>query len=490
MNKYGLGRGTCVLFLLWAGAAVALPAQTFTTLHNFNKRAGSAPLGGLIQGSNGDFYGTTKYGGVSKHMFCTRGGCGIVFEMAPAGKLTVLHNFCSESTCQDGNEPIAGLVQGADGKYYGTTSVPFGDGTVFSITADGALTTLYTFDGSNGAPPDSPLVQRAGGKFYGTSSGRGDFGDGTVSSITAAGALETLSSFDGTNGAVPYGGLIQGMDGNFYGTTETGGTMNDGTVFSMTPGGALTTLYSFCSKSNCKDGSGPKGGLVQGADGNFYGTTFNGGRSKCANGCGTIFKISPAGQLTTLYSFCSLDGCTDGGAPQAGLVQGTDGNFYGTTTASGGVCSATAMKCGTIFRITPGGVLTALHNFDFADGANPTAALIQGTDGNFYGTTSQGGVSADCGAGGCGTIFSLSVGLGPFVETVPASGKVGAAIRILGTNLQGATSVTFNGTPAIFIVKSKSEITTNVPSGATTGTLLVVTPSGTLASNVSFRVTS
>jgi uncharacterized repeat protein (TIGR03803 family) len=488
MSRFNWGMKTCGIFLLWAGAAGVLPAQTFTTLHNFNKRAGTSPLGGLVQGSNGNFYGTTKFGGVSKHMFCTRGGCGIVFEIAPAGKLTVLHNFCSETTCSDGNEPIAGLIQGTDGKYYGTTSVPFGDGTVFSITANGALTTLYTFDGGNGAPPDSPLVQSANGKFYGTSSRRGDFNEGTVSSITAAGALKTLHSFDGTDGAFPYGGLVQGSDGNFYGTTETGGTMNDGTVFSMTPGGTLKTLYSFCSESNCKDGNQPQGGLVQGSDGNFYGTTFNGGRSKCANGCGTVFKVSPSGQLTTLYSFCSLDGCTDGGAPEAGLVQGTDGNFYGTTTASGGVCSSTGESCGTIFRITPGGVLTALHSFGFADGAYSTAALVQGTDGRFYGTTSQGGVSNDCGAGGCGTIFSMLVGLGPFVKTLPVSGDVGARVRILGTDLTGATSVTFNGTAATFTVVSASEITTTVPTGATTGKVKVTTPHGTLKSNVPFRV--
>jgi uncharacterized repeat protein (TIGR03803 family) len=138
--------------------------------------------------------------------------------------------------------------------------------------------------------------------------------------------------------------------------------------------------------------------------------------------------------------------------------------------------------------ITPGGALTTLHSFDFADGAYPKAALIQGTDGSFYGTTSQGGVSADCGAGGCGTIFSLGVGLGPFVETVPTSGGIGAAIRILGTNLHGATSVTFNGTAATFTVNSKFEIITAVPAGATTGMVQVVTPSGTLRSNAPFTV--
>ena len=195
-----------------------------------------------------------------------------------------------------------------------------------------------------------------------------------------------------------------------------------------------------------------------------------------------MFKITPAGTLTTLYSFCSEAYCSDGAYPSASqpLARGTDGNFYGTTFM-GGTGSA-----GTLFEVTPEGTLTTLHSFCYSiscrDGAGPDAGLMQATDGNFYGTASQGGL-------GSGTAFSLSVGLGPFVETVPTAGKVGTKVIILGNNLKGTTSVAFNGTEAKFEVVSDTEITTSVPGGATTGYVTVTTPKRKLQSNVVFRVT-
>ena len=216
------------------------------------------------------------------------------------------------------------------------------------------------------------------------------------------------------------------------------------------------------------DGRAIVSGLVEASDGNFYGTASLGG----ANGYGTVFTITPAGTLTTLHSFDATDGAT----PNA-LVLGTDGNFYGTTISGG------ANIDGTIFEITPQGTLITLHNFDGSDGADSFAGLVQATDGNFYGTTRLGGSKSD------GTVFRLTVGLGPFVKTVPAAGKVGASVKILGTNLTGATSVSFNGVAAAFTLRAPSAITTTVPAGATTGTVQVITPSGTLLSNVVFRVT-
>jgi uncharacterized repeat protein (TIGR03803 family) len=177
--------------------------------------------------------------------------------------------------------------------------------------------------------------------------------------------------------------------------------------------------------------------------------------------------------VTTLHSF----NCTDGNAPDGGLVQSTDGSFYGTTF-SGGANSF----YGTVFKITPSGMLTTLHNFDGTDGDHSYAALVQATNGSFYGITSSGG------ALGAGTVFSLSVGLGQFVVTQPTSGTIGAAVNILGTNLTGAISVTFNGTAAAFTVVSRSLITTTVPTGATTGRVRVTNPGGTLSSNVPFTV--
>jgi uncharacterized repeat protein (TIGR03803 family) len=269
-----------------------------------------------------------------------------------------------------------------------------------------------------------------------------------------------LHSFDGTDGAEP-NGLVQGTDGNFYGTTYTGGDIAEplGTVFKITSSGTFTSLLSF----NGAEGGSPTAGLVQGANGNFYSTTST-----------TFFEITPSGTLTTLHTFNGMDGS---GNSARGLVLGADGNFYGITGVGG------ANGYGTVFKMTPSGALTMLHSFDdLTDGQDPGPALVQDTNGNFYGTAALGGASDH------GTIFSLAVGWGPFVETLPTSGTVGAAVMILGTNLTGATAVTFNGTAAVFKMVSASEITTTVPSGATTGEVQVMTPSGTLSSNVSFRV--
>jgi uncharacterized repeat protein (TIGR03803 family) len=276
-------------------------------------------------------------------------------------------------------------------------------------------------------------------------------------------------------------------------------------VFKITPGGTLTTLYSFCSPDtypNCPDGTGPFAGLVQAANGDFYGTTFYGGNfspDAAPHGGGTIFKITASGALTTLYAFCSQSLCTDGANPFAGLVQATDGNLYGAASKGG------AYGQGTIFEIapSPSDTLTTLYSFcsqgvypDCTDGAVP-GALVQGTNGTFYGATVYGGVDAPnsyCAyiAYECGTVFSLSTGLAPFVETQPTSGKAGTVVTILGTDLTGASSISFNGVPAVFGVSSRpgnvTAIATVVPAGASTGTVEVVTPNGTLSSNVPFRV--
>ena len=226
------------------------------------------------------------------------------------------------------------------------------------------------------------------------------------------------------NSVIYPSGLVQGTDGNFYGTTIFGG-LGRGTVFKYTTiGGTLTTLYSFCSQSACSDGSGPCcQALVQGTDGNFYGTTETGGGNRgggdCPQGCGTVFKITPEGTLTTLHSF----DFTDGAQPEYALLQASDGNFYGTTFGGG------AVGAGTIFRITPKGALTTLYNagaaVGFPDGAYPTG-LVQATNGKFYGTMVEGGTTGD------GTVYSLSVGLGPFVEALPMVGPDGAAVEISG----------------------------------------------------------
>jgi uncharacterized repeat protein (TIGR03803 family) len=305
MSKVSLWKTIFFLCVFCAVEAIGSPAQTLTTLHSFDYTDGAFPGNegaGLVQATDGNFYGTTHTGGAHSD--------GTVFKITSGGTLTTLYSFCSQTNCADGSSPYAGLVQATNGNFYGTT--PYGgaqglegDGTVFKITPGGTLTTLHSF---NGYPSD---------------------------------------------GSHPYAELIQATDGNFYGTTQSGGAnlfegSGAGTVFKITSSGKLTVLYSFCSQAGCTDGRGPRAGLVQATDGNLYGTTVFGG----AGGCGTVFKITPGGTLTTLHSFDGVDGCV----PEAGLVQATGGNFFGTTHEGG------TQSVGTVFKITLGGTLTTLYS--------------------------------------------------------------------------------------------------------------------------------
>ena len=442
-------------------------AATFTTLHSFDSTDGATPYGGLVRATNGRLYGVTFEGG---------NGDGTIYMIDTGGTLTSLYSFCPQTSCADGANPNGWLIQDTQGDLYGATydEGANGCGTVFKITPTGTLTTLHSFDSRDGCASSSGLVQ-VGGALYGVT-GAGGGGGGTVFKMTAAGKLTTLHSFayDSADGSAP-SGLIQATDRNLYGATYQGGK-GYGTIFEITPAGKLTTLYKFCSQANCTDGSNPASGPIQASDGNFYGTTTTGG----VNGYGTVFKLTAAGKLITLHAF---DG-TDGSTPSARLLQATDGNLYGTTVDGG---TGAPLYPGTIFRITTSGTLTTLYNFcsqsSCTDGSYPYGAMIQDTDGAFYGTTIAGG------ANGHGTIFKLSVGLGPFVETQPTSGTIGAAVKILGNNLTGTTSVFFNDAAASFTIVSTSEIETTVPTGASTDYVDVVTPSGTLQSNEVFTVT-
>ena len=400
-------------------------------------------------------------------------GSGTVFKITAAGKLTTLYSFCSQANCGDGLAPQGGLVLGRDGNFYGTTSQrgANGDfGTVFKITPRGTLTTLHSFNLADGAYPLAGLVQGRDGDFYGATSSGPTSNHGTLFRITSAGSLTTLHVFDGTDGSQPLNTLIQGADGNLYGTTPYGAGY--GTIFKITPSGRLTILHRF----NVTDGAFPYCALLQAADRNFYGTTSGGGdTSKCYNrGCGTIFKITPNGTLTTLHNFDSTEGAT----PFAGLIQATDGNFYGTTYGGGNDGG-----WGVVFKITTSRVLTTLHSFDGNDGGQPFGPLAQATNGNLYGTATSG-----LGIASRGTIFDIATGFRPFVSFVSNSGKVGQVAGILGQGFTGTTGVSFNGAPAQFIVKSATFITATVPAGATTGFVKLITPSGRLTSNVRFQV--
>jgi uncharacterized repeat protein (TIGR03803 family) len=360
-------------------------------------------------------------------------------------------------------EPYAGLLLATNGEFYGTTDSGGLGGALFEVTAGGKLTILDNVSGSN---LYEPLMQAGDGLLYGTARTGGTHRQGAIFSLSLTGTLTILHNCTIGDGAQPMAGLVQAPDGNLYGTTEYGGAYNLGTVFTMNPSGELLTLYSFTGGI---DGSLPKSTLLRASDGNFYGTTNDGG----THGYGSIFKMNPSGTLTTLHSFSGPDGIN----PAGELIQATDGNLYGMTSGGG------AGGLGTIFQLTLGGALTTIHSFAGTDGSRPLGGLFQATNGSLYGTTNAGGTYES------GNVFELSMGFGPFVITLPTSGKTGSTVSILGTNLTGATSVTFNGAEAPFTVNSTgSAIATTAPAGATSGVVEVVTPSGTLSSNVPFRV--
>jgi uncharacterized repeat protein (TIGR03803 family) len=403
--------------LLCVALAIASPPQTLTPLAAFDDANGFEPSS-LTAGADGNFYGTTFLGG--NLSTCDSNGCGVIFKMTPAGKLTVIYSFSGP----DGIAPEA-LVQGSDGNFYGTTFCTtgtfhltaslagpsltcYGGGTVFKITPSGTLTTLHYFNGADGAaPPKGGLTEGSDGNFYGVAGAGGANNQGTVFKITPGGTLTTLYNFAGPDGYGPVG-LMQGADGNFYGTTVQGGNFSVcdfygcGTVFKLTPSGTLTTLHSFTGA----DGAYPLAAVVQGSDGNFYGTTSAAGAHQTClpeNYCGTVFKITPSGTLTTLYNF----GGQDGASPQAALLPASDGNLYGTTNMGG------SGGFGTVFRITPSGTLNTLHNFcteqGCSDGIGPWAGLVQGPNGLLFGTTSVGGNNSTCNAPyGCGAVFNLT----------------------------------------------------------------------------------
>jgi uncharacterized repeat protein (TIGR03803 family) len=294
----------------------------------------------------------------------------------------------------DGAAPGANLIQASDGNFYGVTNggdVSTDYGTVFKITPTGTETVLHGFSsGADGASPNGALVQDSSGNFYGTTFKGGGSNLGTVFKITANGTETVLHSFGAANdGQKPNAGLTLGRDGNFYGTTSYGGVNGVGTVFKITPSGTESVLYSFGATGT--DAARPGTALALGNDGNFYGTTVGGG----ALGWGTVFKITPTGVETVLHSF-TLG--LDGALPYAALALGADGNFYGTTTFGG------ANNLGAVFKMTPTGSLTPLYGFaGGSDGANPQATLVQAGDGNFYGTTTGGDTATDY-----GTVFKIT----------------------------------------------------------------------------------
>jgi uncharacterized repeat protein (TIGR03803 family) len=446
------------LMLMFAAATTVATAQTYTDLHNFY---GAGSYGILAQGRDGNLYGTTTVG------FCyTDSGCGYVFRIAPSGKLKVLYSFGPFSHGAGTSSPT-GLTLGTDGDFYGTTYYGglWADGTIYKITRSGDLTYLYSFTGgSDGVRPYAAPIQSTDGNFYGTTA------YGNAYKMTFAGTVSGLGPLPGGSMAP----LLQGIDGNFYGTTYNGGTYGDGTDFKMTAKGVVKVVYNF----DGTHGETPESPLIQGSDGNFYGTTEYGGSNGGATSGGVVLKLTPQGALTVLHNFPDPNYPNDGGEPLAGLLQATDGNFYGVTSGGG------TMGYGVIFQITPAGGYSILYNFDKAHGGGPESSPMQHTNGKLYGVTSYGGPRPSV-----GVFYSFDMGLGPFVSLVSASGKIGKTVEVLGQGFTGTTAVAFNGTAAAFKVVSDTYLTATVPTGATTGFVTVTTPSGTLTSNKQFRVT-
>lgn len=454
------------------GLAVCAPAQILHTIAIFDGTNGNGPYASVVQGIDGNIYGTTDSGGNPNTQ------SGTLFRVTPSGELTDLYDFCSKPRCTDGSSPASAPVVGTDGNLYGVAGGGIlNQGIVYKMTPSGEYSVVYSFC------PTHPC----------------------------------------TDGVYP-GGLILGPDGNFYGNGG-GGNANNGILFSISPVGQVKVLYTFCSVApNCQDGAGPNKPIV-GTDGNFYGVTWGGG----SLGGGVLYQLTPAGKYTVLYNFCSyLQGCSAPGEPY-GVVRDANGNFFGTTeySASGspygsvfeitssnqllvlhnfddyndqpyegvtlasdgnvyGVFGYDTKASGSIYKVTPEGVYSRIYTFKTKDnnsGAPPVGPLFQGTDGNFYGVTPYGPGTF------YGEVFKFSYGLGPLVETVPVAGSVGQSVLILGNNLTGSTSVTFNGVAAAFTVESDTYIKATVPMGATTGVVSVVTPTGTLNSYPQFAVT-
>jgi uncharacterized repeat protein (TIGR03803 family) len=392
---------TCIVLLLPFATKCWAQAPSYSVLYSFQcgPNDGEYPNGNLIADSGGNLYGTTMSGGAFEQ--------GTAYELSADGTETVLHSFAGPPA--DGTYPQAGLVRDAAGNLYGTTvyggSFGDGDGTVFEVSASGEETVLYNFGGflTDGVFPEAGLVRDDAGNLYGTASVGGAFRDGTVFRVSSAGKETVLLSFDGSDGWGPGGGLVRDSAGNLYGTTIEGGESGCpdgcGTVFVLEKTGQEKVLYGFSGPP--ADGSNPSGNLLRDTEGNLYGATAYGGRGpSCISelGCGTVFKVTPSGEETVLYSF---SGGADGGVPPGGLIEDSKGNLYGTA-GIGGDLTCGFVGCGVVFELSSTGKEKVLHTFTGppSDGNGPGALLLSGNA--FYGTTGEGG------AYNCGTVFKIT----------------------------------------------------------------------------------
>lgn len=340
----------------------------YRVLHLFSESEAVNISAPLVLGSDGNFYGMA-FGGPT--------GAGDIFKISPSGAFTLLHAFPIGGG--PGGAPAYGaLLLGKDGNFYGVGADKAEDGTgIFKITPAGEFTQLHLFkymtDYAHGAYPTGVLSQNRDGLIYGTAISGGPDGGGIFYSLTTNGDFKILHGFHASGDDSGPGSIVAGKDGNFYGFETRG-------IFKITPGGDFTLLH----RSTPDDGSSMYGAPVEGPDGTFYGVASTGGAIvRTRLNAGTAFKFTASGQFTLLHSFRDVN--WDAEYPIGGLVLGRDGNLYGTSSG-GGLGGA-----GTIFQMTPDGVVTVLHSFNRNYGEKaPKAALTIGPDGDFYGVASQG----------------------------------------------------------------------------------------------------
>lgn len=367
--QIGLRTGWALLIILMMAATTARPAaaQTFSVLHEFAgvPTDGSGPRGGLVRDAAGNFFGTTFTGGSD--------GEGTIFKLTPAGQESVLFNF----SISDGAFPASGLLLKA-GNLFGTADEgPGGAGVLFRLAKDGTEVPFHAFQGgqnSEAAVPAGGVIADAAGNLYGATL-LGGLGFGTVYQVDSTGTLKVLYDFKGqADGAEPQGPLVRDADGNLFGAALQGGAHQAGTIFKLATNGTLTVLHSF---SGGRDGGAPQGGLLRDGAGNLFGSAFTGGDT----GNGTVFGITKTGSFRRLHSFT---GAADGTNPNGALIRDPEGNIFGTAQLGG------LLGLGTVFKLSPTGELTVLHNFTGdLDGATPFSGLIRDAAGNLFGTAAQ-----------------------------------------------------------------------------------------------------